>query len=1029
MRPGTFLVILSLICFSQLKAQDMTFRHLAVEDGLSQNTINCIYQDHYGFMWFGTQDGLNCYDGFEFTTYRSVPEDSSTLSHNWIWDITEDDSHNLWIATWNGLTLYDRSLRTFQRFLPDSTDRKSISGTRPASLARDLKGQIWIGIWGGGVNVLDPETGTFTRYREAEEPGRNFPGDFVRKLYIDREGTVWIGTWNGLWRCRVDQDGDMEFESFIHDPADSTSISSMQITSFCEDLEGNMWIGTLGGGLNLFDKENNCFKHYFHNPDDPISLSGNDLTSIELRKDGAIWIGTISNGLNRYHPHDNAFTRFKHDPSDPGSLASDNVYSVYVDRGGVLWIGAGGLNLFNPDLLRFEPTGKIAILKEHLDGLPVYTIFEDSRGFLWAGTLGSGAARLDPESGEVSWYRHQRDHANCISSNQVSGIAEDLNGNIWISTNDGGLNRFDPLTGRWEQFRERESVAETRGLDNISGIVIDIHGSIWIATSDEGIILYHPDSDRYTTYRNEQKNLASLSGNYLLRIFMDSQGDIWVGTWGAGLNRFNPEDNSFIRYMSNADDPYTIPGNIVHSVFEQHLDTASIIWIGTANGMASFNPGHPELGFIPSSVNKELPSSSVYGMLIDRKGRQWISSNAGISRFNPDDGSFMHYTHRSGLPGNEYNAGAFLELSGGLLSFGGTGGLLVFHPDSVYESSYEPSVALTSFSLRHEQLYDAIELNAMEQIALSYKENFISFEFASMDFSDPKKNRFMYMMEGIDEEWIHSGGRNFASYTKIDPGSYIFRVRGSNSDGLWSSHELGINIEIIPPFWQRWWFRGLLVLAGLLFFYAVHLYRVRRVREIERLRTQIASDLHDDIGSALTRISVHSQQILSRKDPDRIKQSTEKINELSRDTISTMSDIVWSIDARNDTLTDFLGRMQDLTHSMLSEKDIHVSFKQNGMDRRKALRVEVRQNLYYIFKEAIHNIARHSGADTVEIRVENGDMGFTLFVSDNGSGFDPDAVKAGNGLRNMKMRADRIGASLIISGSGGCTIQLKMSAL
>jgi signal transduction histidine kinase len=287
----------------------------------------------------------------------------------------------------------------------------------------------------------------------------------------------------------------------------------------------------------------------------------------------------------------------------------------------------------------------------------------------------------------------------------------------------------------------------------------------------------------------------------------------------------------------------------------------------------------------------------------------------------------------------------------------------------------------------------------------------------------------MYRLEGIDEEWIRAGDRNFTSYTKIDPGHYLFRVKGTNSDGRWSDHEVAIQVEITPPLWQRWWFRTVIILAVLMAFYALHLYRIRRVREIERLRTRIASDLHDDIGSALTRISVHSQQILSRTDPERMVQSTRKINELSRDTISTMSDIVWSIDARNDTLADFLGRMQDLTHTMLSEGDIQVLFTQKGMDRAKPMRVEVRQNLYYIFKEAIHNIARHSGADRVEILIDNSESVFRMEISDNGTGFDSESVKGGNGLKNMRMRAGRIGATLDIKTSNGCVIKLKMKGL
>lgn len=1024
-----FLAGLVCCCLISLKAQEVSFRHLTVEDGLSQNTINCIYQDHYGFMWFGTQDGLNRFDGYEFTTYRSIPEDSATLSHNWIWDVIEDDSLNLWIATWDGLTRYDRAGGAFQRFFPDSSNNESIRGTRPASLVKDNRGKIWTGLWGGGLNVLDPTTTTFTSYRDAEHPGQNYPGDYVRKVYIDREGFIWIGTWNGLWKCRIDQVGVAHFNFYVHDPYNPSSLGGMRITSFCEDQQGRLWIGTLGGGLNLYLEDEDKFKRYVHNPDDPGSISSNDITSLEILADGSLWIGTISGGLNRFDPANDSFTSFLNDPSDQGSISSDNVYSLYADHGGVLWVGAGGLNLFNPDLLRFEPTGSLSVLKEQLEGIPAYAILEDSQGSIWVGTNGNGLVRLQVESGELRWYRHQREVPNGISSNNVSDIVEDPQGKIWISTNGGGLNRLDPHTDSWMHFRESKDMVETRGLDNISGIVADEQGKIWIATAVEGMICYDLHEDSYRPFRFDVKESTSLSGNYLLRIFRDSRGELWLGTWGAGLNRYDPGGDGFIRYLSDKNTPGAIPDNIIHSIWEEEDANGRNIWIGTSKGLAFFNPDLPEAGFTPAAVNSELPSRSVYGMLIDSNGKHWISSNAGISRFNPSDSSFMHYTYSDGLPGNEYNAGAFLELGSGLFAFGGTGGLLVFHPDSVYESSFETTVALTSFSVLNEQLYEAIELNAMEMIALSHKQNFFSFEFASMDFSDPGKNRFMYKMDGIDEEWILSGERNFASYTKIDPGDYMFRVRATNGDGHWSPNELNIKVVITPPFWQSWWFRSLLIAAGLLFFYTIHLYRIRRVREIERLRTQIASDLHDDIGSALTRISVHSQQILARQEMERVKESGEKINELSRDTISTMSDIVWSIDARNDSLADFLGRMQDLTHTMLSEKDISVSFKQKGMDNRKPVRVEVRQNLYYIFKEAIHNIARHSNAASVEISIRNSDSGFHMLISDDGCGFNPDTVRGGNGLKNMKMRALRIGAILDMSTSGGCSIELKMKGL
>ena len=1023
------LVFLIISCFLPLLAQEVSFRHLSVEDGLSQNTINCIYQDVYGFLWFGTQDGLNCYDGYKFTVYRSKPEDSASLSHNWIWDIIEDDSNNLWIATWNGLTQYDRKTGTFRRFFPDSTAQSSISGTRPASMVKDQKGQIWIATWGGGLNVLDPVGLTFTQYRNTQTPGHNYPGDYLRKLYFDSKGILWIGSWNGLWRCPLKESSDLDFESFLHNPDDPASLSNMRVTYLKEDQEGRMWIGTLGGGLNLYNPQTEDFRRFMHDPARENSISSNEITSLEIANDGSLWVGTVNSGLNVLEKKSDDFVRYRRDPAYPASLASDNVYAMHTDRSGVLWVGAGGLNIFNPGLLRFGSSGPHGILREKLAGMSVYAVMEDSRGWLWVGTHHNGLACLKPESSELTWFLYEAGNSNSIGSNNISDLEEDGLGNIWVSSNGDGLSKLDPVTGFWSRYKENPGNRETAGMNHINGIVLDDMGVVWMATRDNGIVCYDPAENQYRSYRMRRDDTTSLSGDYLLRIFKDSEGEIWTGTWGAGLCQTEGEGKGFTRFMQDPSTKASLPDNIVHSLYEEVLDTGRLIWVGTANGLASLDPDHPERGFRLSAANSHLPSLSVYGILFDDRGQQWISTNSGLSVFHPMDSTLKHYTHRDGLPGNEFNAGASMELRHGLFAFGGIEGLVVFNPDSVGESNYEPEVALTMFSVLNEAVYSAIDLNALDHITLTHKQNFFSFEFASMDFSDPQNNQFMYSLDGIDEDWNISGNRNYASYTKIDPGDYLFRVRGTNSDGKWSGNETVIGLSITPPFWQRWWFRGTLIALIILAFYGIHLYRIQRVREIERLRVRIASDLHDDIGSALTRISVHSQQIMTQEEIPRIRQSTGKINQLSREMVGTMSDIVWSIDARNDTLSDFLSRMQDLTHTLLTDHDIQVSFQHHGMDIKRHMKVQVRQNLYYIFKEAIHNIARHAGASKVEIMVENKPAEFRMRISDNGSGYDPESVKGGNGIRNMHMRAGRIGASLEIVCKGGVMIDLKMKVL
>ncbi|MEN8155450.1 MAG: two-component regulator propeller domain-containing protein [Bacteroidota bacterium] len=1022
------LVLFVVNCPLLLKAGDVTFKHLTVEDGLSQNTINCIFQDHAGIIWLGTQDGLNCYDGYRLKTYRHDPSDPSSLSHNWIWDVIEDDSLNLWIATWEGLTKFDRRADRFMRYLPDSSDQNAISGTRPASLVTGPQGQLWIGTWGGGLNRYDPAKGTFTQFRNLADSGKHYPGDFIRELFMDRQGAVWIGTWNGLWRCSADHGNAASFEQYSHHPEQPGSVSSNRITALEEDPHGNIWIGTLGGGLNRYNRHNNQFVRFLYDENDPRSISSNDITSIENDGKGGLWIGTVSDGLNRFDPVTGKFMRFKNNPERPGSIATDAVFSVFKDRGGVLWVGAGGINTYSRKFQRFDPTPPFNNLKAACAGKNIRAICEEREGIIWIGTRNNGLLRFNPENGKWVWYRHQPGNPNSLSQNEVTSITSGRNGLIWIGTSGGGLNSLDPRTGVFCRYNEQDALPATWGLNRISGIVADEQGTIWIATLDRGLIAFYPGRERYRAFRSDQSDPSTLSGNYLFRIFQDSRGDLWIGSWGGGLNRFDREEGRFTRFMHNPDDPSSLPGNIIHSIHEQVGDSSRLIWIGTASGFASLDPEWPDSGFTHFPASSHLPSQSVYGTLFDSKGNLWISSNAGISRFDRGEGSVKHFNIRDGLPGNEFNGGAFLELSQGLFAFGGIAGLLLFHPDSIGESDFQPEIALTSFSLFNEILYEGVSLCAQESITLSYDQNFFSFEFASTDYSDPQKNRFRYQLEGIDREWRLSGDRHYASYTKIAPGHYRFRVQGTNSDGIWSDREAEIGLIITPPFWQRWWFRGMILSVLLMLVFSIHLYRIRKVKDIERLRTRIASDLHDDIGSALSRISVYSQQILTLQERSRIRDASGRISALSREVIATMGDIVWSIDARNDSTADLLSRMQELTHNLLSESDIRVSFTHEGMNQRKPLRVQVRQNLYYIFKEALNNIVKHAEADHVDISVINSDSAFSMVIADNGNGYDPVLIRRGNGIGNMEMRAARIGATLNLSnGESGSGVEIRLN--
>ncbi|HYX07116.1 MAG TPA: triple tyrosine motif-containing protein, partial [Bacteroidales bacterium] len=518
----------------------------------------------------------------------------------------------------------------------------------------------------------------------------------------------------------------------------------------------------------------------------------------------------------------------------------------------------------------------------------------------------------------------------------------------------------------------------------------------------------------------------SLSGNYLIRLFMDSRETLWIGTWGGGLNRYNRNTNSFTRFLSDPLDPASLSGNIIHDIYENDTDSGRILLVGTNRGLSVLLIDSVSAGFYQISEKDGLPGSSVYTVLPDDNHNLWISSNIGLTRIQPESGRFRNFTVKDGLQSNEFNAGAKIKLHNGYFMFGGVEGFNIFCPDSIHERSYNPSVAITSFMIFNKETKLPAALPFTSTIQLNYRQNFFSFEFASLDYAIPERNQYRYIMEGLDEDWVEAGTRRYAGYTGLDPGEYIFRVQGTNSDGVWSDQEASMNIIITPPWWKTWWFRILGILAGVVLLYLIHLYRLQQVRQIERLRVRIASDLHDDLGAVLTRITIHSQQIETSRDTEQALSISHKIAELSRQIISTLSDIIWSIDARNDTLGDLLARMQDVAHNTLPARDISVTFQHKGLNMKKRLKVTTRQHIYYIFKEAITNIAKHSGAKQVLVKFISDENGFELSVSDDGKGINAQNTNKGNGLRNMKMRAGRMGVELTIhTADKGTEIRLR----
>lgn len=1033
--------LLNVESFSQTNRSK--FEHITTEKGLSQNTVHSIIQDRKGFLWFATEDGLNKYDGFSFITYRNNPSDSTSLSDNFIWKIFEDIDGTIWICTNNGgLNRFENETESFTRFQHSPLNPFSISNNSIRAIYQDRKGNLWIGTEGGGLNKLIPGTNKFIRFPSNYRDKNSLTSNYVRAITSDDAGYIWIGT-NGGGLNKFDPDNNV----FIHFQADkfrSGALPNNNIWALAFDSDNYLWIGTDGDGLVKYN--GNRFIPFRNSAADLNSIVNNVVTDIFEDQSGDLWIST-EGGLCKFDKKKNKFDRFLNQPFDRTSLSNNFVRTVFEDRTGILWIGTvgGGVNKFIKEY-------KEITLYQHnpyniysLSSNMIRAINEDSDGNLWVGTLGGGLNKLKAGSDKFVNYKNDLDNVNSISDDGVTSIYEDRSGNLWIGTWGGGLNLLE------NNYRQKQSSTDLKFShyfhdeydenslvsDIVQAINSDRLGNLWIGT-ENGLDYFDVRNDKFFHFQHDSQNDYSLSDNRIQSncIIEDKSGLLWIGTWN-GLNclvineNYSPDelkDKLFFHYKYNSSDLKSLSDSRIISLYE---DPKGIIWIGTHGGglnkmiKKSFIEGNkPELYFERYTEKDGLASNVIYGIQGDENGNLWLSTNKGLSKFNPETEVVRNYYESDGFQSNQYFYGASVAGKYGRLYFGGTNGLNSFVPSELRDNPFVPPIYITELQIFNTPVKvsdpdSPLKKSILEtsQIELPYREYVITFEFVALDYMNPEQNKFEYMLEGFDNNWIPSGNRRFVTYPNLGDGQYIFRVKGTNSDGIWNKEGVSLNIIIHPPFWKSWWFLiiSFLLVVGLIIYFVTA--QIRQLLAVERLRTKLAADLHDNIGSSLTEISILSEVIstrLSDSDKDVLK-SLKMISDNSRELIDKMSDIVWLVNPKRDSLYDLILRLEDNYSEILSQTNVSFTSENLRSLERVSLSMEHRQHLYLIFKEGINNAITHG--ECSEIKLNANVRGKTLYMvlHDNGIGFTEETLKhRGNGLDNMKNRAKKIGGDLEI---------------
>ena len=841
-----FAVLMILVSsFASAQSQQLHFTHIGTANGLSDLDVNTILQDKRGFIWVGTADGLNRYDGYKFKTYRNDVKDTSSIGGSYIQDMTEDRDGNLWVATiGGGLNEFDRKTNRFRRYRHDEKNSNSISSDFVTRVVIDKYGKVWAATQYSGLNVFDPQRGIFVHYVHKKNDPKSIIANELTSLCSDAQNNIWIGTTNdGLSKF------DFATKSFInykHVGDDKGSISGNRITAIFEDSGQKLWVGTQEAGLNLYDNSTGTFKRFLHDPHNANSLVNNSIQTITEDDNHDLWIGTENGGLSIYSYAWEQFFTYSHDDVDNTSLTGNSVDVVRKDKDGNMWIGVfgGGVCLYKKntaDFTHYKHNSQSTSLSNDF----VLTMFEDENHNIWVGTDGGGLNLFNNKTGKFTAFRHQENNKNSISGDNVLTIKQDDQKNLWIGTWGNGVSVMDPHTHSFKTFRHDPANPNSISGDNVYAVVQTPDKKIWLGTFGDGLNRYDPVARTFTHFRNDSANPKSLGCDRINTMLCDSKGNLWLGTADAGLCLFDTHNYTCTSFKHDDNIKTSISNSTVSDVFEDHLGR---IWVSTLGGLNLFDPKTGR--FDAFKMKDGLPNDYVEAILEDDKGHLWLSTNNGISMFNPSTRVFKNFTTENGLQADAFKQGSALKSHTGAFYFGGVNGFNSFFPDQITESFYNPPLVLTKFEIFNKEIEAAnsnkdnspltADISETKSIRLTHDQSVLSFEYSVLDFASPNKKKYAYILEGFDKGWNFVEDKNTAVYTNLPAGDYTFKVKSQNGEGKWSPNVLSLKVTVVPPFWLTWWFESLVAIFVIGSVYTAYRLRVRSIiKQKAKLELQV----------------------------------------------------------------------------------------------------------------------------------------------------------------------------------------------
>ena len=929
-----------------LHNKQFKFEELTYKDGLKHHSITEVSQDSRGYMWFGTFNGIYKYDGYTFKIYKNIIQDKNSLIENNINIVKEDNFGNVWIGTNGGLCIYNRNKDNFKRtiYTSDSSKSELIIKDKIYCILQDVDNILWIGTNSGLYQLINNKDNIFS-VKHFTSKNYNLHSDIVKSIIQDEKGNIWVGTSNGLNLLSYKETKKVKFYdytkhlSYRFSPTSLRSknhLSNNFITSLALDYNGNLWIGT-GYGLNklVYLPDGNTYKiqNFYNNKDDPNSIAGNEITTICPDKNRTVWIGTKGSGVSRYFNSEKKFENHSKNDFDENSINSNEISDIFQDRNGVIWISsfAGYLNKLDLKKKRISHFKNNPWNSNSLSDNIINTIFEDSKKELWIGTNNGGLNKVILKNGTAYFTRHWHSSSQktTLSSNNIFSFCEDNYGNYWAGTAGDGLNHIKASSNRNSEKIIVKRYKKSDGKSNlptdyISTLFKDSKGDIWIGsynsgnefvTDGAGLMKFTPNqfnenSLKISQFKFDPKNENSISSNKVSFIFEDHENILWVGTYGGGITKILRDENNnpsnFVRIKNDPKNINSLSNNNIFSIYE---DFDYNLWIGTYGGglnKLSFTEKNKKSPFISHFTKKEgLPSNELYGILQDQNQNLWISSNDGISKFNIYTEVFTNFNSNDGLQGTNYRKLAYYKGYDGTLYFGGINGFNAFNPYNFKDNKIEPKIEIVDFKLFNKSVSVGEEIlgkkilnrsiSETDFIELNNDNKSFSIEFSALHYSSSSQNKYAHKLEGFEKDWIFTDANmRFASYAHLDPGDYVFKVKASNNDNLWSKNIKEIKIRVLPPLWKSWWAFSLysIFFVFLMFLfrrvilqkedyqYKLNIEKIQqeKIKEMNKMKLEFFTNISHEFKTPLTLILGPLQSIMKEtKKNEKISESLKLI--------------------------------------------------------------------------------------------------------------------------------------------------------